>query len=236
MGIKANTQEAYYDLQGGDFEASLVVLAQSGENVTAVFTQSEGTTAMINQQLRLGAASGTTGEAIYNLDGGVLTIDEAADNVDLTKGPFQFTQPGAPVYFDFDGGTLNLKGVWDYNSLTGIQDADFRVAGIAATADLLDFTTVMIDAESFTQITSGTANAPGDYNGDGTVNRGDAVGIAADFRTNDANLSLLALTQANLGNGPSPSANPAAVPEPGTFLLAAVGILGLAGHRRRRRR
>ena len=58
------------------------------------------------------------------------------------------------TYFDFDGGTLNLIGTWDFASLTGIANSDFRVAGVAATSGDLSFTPVTIDGKSYTQIAS----------------------------------------------------------------------------------
>lgn len=146
MSLKSSGQGAYYDLQGGDFEARIVAMGAGGANSNTVFTQSAGTTAVINEQLRMGQYAGTTGSSIYHLDGGTLTIEAALN-------PFLFTQPGAPVYFDFDGGALNLKGTWDFNTLTGIANSDFRVAGVAATAGDLAFDPVTIGSDAYTQIT-----------------------------------------------------------------------------------
>lgn len=147
MCLKNQNQIAHYDLEGGDFEARNVSLCQGGANSSAYFTQGAGTTAVINQQLILGRTAGTTGEAIYHLNGGELTIESALD-------PILFFQPGAPVYFDFAGGALNLPGTWDFAALTAIPDADFRVFGIAATAANLNFDSVIVDTVEYTRITA----------------------------------------------------------------------------------
>ena len=177
MCIKSSTQEAYYDLEDGDFSAGNVYVGRSGANQTAVFTQSGGM-AMLSSGLFLGTVAGTTGESIYNLDDGELTITGGT--------PFSLTQPGAPVYFDFDGGALNLPGTWDFVGLTGIANSDFRALGVAATAGDLDFTPITLFNTDYTQITNA------------------AFG----------------------GN---------VIPEPSTFLIWSVGLLGLIGWRRRRR-
>ena len=148
MCIKSSTQIGKYDLEKGDFTASLIKLGQSGANQTAVFTQSGGT-ATLSGGITLGAVAGTTGESIYNLDGGELTITGAT--------PFTFSQPGAPVYFDFDGGTLNLPGTWDFATLTGIANADFRAFGVAAIAGDLAFTPITIGQDAYTAINARTA-------------------------------------------------------------------------------
>jgi len=145
MCIKSSTQEAYYDLEDGTFSAANVYIGRSGANQTAVFTQTDGM-GFLSGGLTLGTVAGTTGQSIYNLDGGELTIAGGT--------PFTFTQPGAPVYFDFDGGVLNLLGTWDFTTLTGIANSDFRVAGVAATAGDLDFTPVVINDRDFTAISA----------------------------------------------------------------------------------
>ena len=147
MCIKSSTQIAYYDLEAGTFSAGKVYLGRSGANQTAVFTQSGGTAAL-SGGLYLGAVAGATGESIYNLDGGDLTIAGAT--------AFTFTQPGGDVYFDFDGGTLNLKGTWDFAGLTGIANSDFRVGGLAAAAGDLDFTSISINSVDYTAISAST--------------------------------------------------------------------------------
>lgn len=146
MALKSSTQRAVYELQDGTFTVNGNVLMGNGSaNSVTEITQSSGT-ATVGGYLSLGSHAGTTGSSIYNLDGGTLTMEAAVD-------PFLFTQPGAPVYFDFDGGTLNLKGTWDFNTLTGIANSDFRVAGVAATAGDLAFDPVTIGSDAYTQIT-----------------------------------------------------------------------------------
>lgn len=152
MSIKSSTQIARYDLLGGDLEASRINMGVGSANSTNVITQSAGTTALIKNMLIMGARAGTTGRAVYNLDGGKLTIENATD-------PFVFTQPGGPVYFDFDGGVVNLQGTWNFASLTTISNSDFRVQGKAATASTLTFKAVTIGGVGFTRISSCEASA-----------------------------------------------------------------------------
>ena len=145
MCIKSSTQQAYYELNDGTFSANRVYIGRSGANQNAVFTQSGGT-ATISDVIELGTVAGTTGQSIYNLDGGELTITDGT--------PFTFTQPGAPAYFDFDGGALNLLGTWDFTTLTGIANSDFRALGVAATAADLDFAPITIGQDAYTRITN----------------------------------------------------------------------------------
>jgi hypothetical protein len=147
MGIKSSNQHAFYDLEGGEFEASQVHLGEGGANATTIFTQGPETTAVINRFLELGEKAGADGQAIYHLNGGELTIQADTD-------PFIFFQPGAPVYFNFNGGALNLKSTWDFSRLTGIENSDFRVAGVKDTAGDLQFTPIEIEGEAYTQITA----------------------------------------------------------------------------------
>jgi len=149
MCVKNSTQTAYYDLEGGDFTANGIRFGAGGSTYQAVFTQSAGT-ATVNNQILLGnnVGDGTNADAkaVYNLDGGELTIKNAT--------PFIFTQPGAPVYVDIDGGALNLLGTWDFASLTGILDSDFRSSGEAATVDNLVFTPVTLFETGYTRVTA----------------------------------------------------------------------------------
>ena len=102
--------------------------------------------------LYLGTVAGTTGRSVYNLDGGTLTMS-------ATANAFVFTQPGAPAYFDFDGGTLNLRGSWNFTSLKGISNSDFRVQGKAATAVNLSFKAVTISGLAYTKISGCEASS-----------------------------------------------------------------------------
>jgi hypothetical protein len=171
VGSNQAGANGFYDLQGGDLNVTGLfrISNQNGSNVDGVFTQSGGT-ADSNVTLQFGSKAGTTGSAIYNLDGGTLTVNHAT--------PFQFTNVAAPVYFDFDGGTLNLLGTWDYTNLTAIANSDFRFQG----APLQD---------------------------------GDLVFTA--------------------GTGPLTGYTVVAIPEPSTFALSALGLLGLLACGRRRR-
>jgi hypothetical protein len=146
MCIKNGGQVATYDLEGGEFEAANIVMTSGGANQTAIFNQGAGTTAVVNFKIELGKTAGTSGGAVYNLDGGTLTVEREVD-------PFIFHQPGAPVYFDFDGGALNLKGTWDFASLAAIPNSDFRVSGVAVTEGDLVFTPITIDVDDYTQVT-----------------------------------------------------------------------------------
>ena len=90
---------------------------------------------------------------------------------------------------------------------------------------------------------------PGDVNVDGTVDRLDMAALVrhlgnteGTWATGDLDgdgltgLSDLSLLQANLGLTAAPAASQAAVPEPTTFTLAFLGLIGCAARRRRRRR
>jgi hypothetical protein len=152
MAQKSSTQQAYYDLQGGSFDTGYLKLGSGGANQTVVFTQSGGSTATVRGKLYLGTVAGATGQSVYNLDGGTLTMSATPD-------PFVFTQPGAPVYFDFDGGILNLRGSWNFASLTAISNSDFRVQGKSATVGTLVFKAVTINGLAFTRISGCEASA-----------------------------------------------------------------------------
>jgi hypothetical protein len=152
MAQKARTQQAYYDLKGGIFDSGYLKLGSAGSNQTAVFTQSGVSVALLRGTLYLGTVAGTTGRSVYNLDGGTLTMS-------ATANAFVFTQPGAPAYFDFDGGTLNLRGTWNFTSLKGISNSDFRVRGKAATAVNLSFKAVTINGLAYTRISGCEASS-----------------------------------------------------------------------------
>ena len=77
-------------------------------------------------------------------------------------------------------------------------------------------------------------SAPGDFNGDGIVDRIDVVDIAVAYGSGVANLSVLAETQANFGN--ESAASPAALPEPSSIALLLIGLTGTTTRFRRRRR
>ncbi|MBT3200362.1 MAG: PEP-CTERM sorting domain-containing protein [Phycisphaerales bacterium] len=147
MCIKSSGQGAYYDLVDGSFTANNINLGSGGASSNAVFTQSGGT-ATVNTQINIGKYAGTTGSSIYNLDGGSLTIKK-----DLAGNPFAFTANN-DSYFDFDGGTLNLKGDWDVLDLINYADSDFRAFGGNSLVDfgLLQFSSVDIETEAYTAI------------------------------------------------------------------------------------
>jgi hypothetical protein len=150
---KSSTQEGYYDLLNGALIANNIILGNAGSNQRAVFTQSNGT-ATVNTQVIIGRQAGATGKSIYNLDGGSLTIKR-----DIAGAPFAFTQANNS-YFDFDGGTLNLKGTWGVFDLINYANSDFRIYGGNTMIDMgrLTFTPVDIDfgsgAEAYTEIKS----------------------------------------------------------------------------------
>ena len=154
FNYKGSNGQAYYELQDGDLILSgrFKMGDDLSSNATTWFTQTGGTVT-IGQDVRMGTKAGLAtgpGSAVINLDGGEMTIEAAA--------PFIFTQPGAPVFVDFDGGALNLldgtPGAWDFARLTSIANSDFRAFGVAATAADLDFTPIMIGQDSYTQITN----------------------------------------------------------------------------------
>ena len=152
MAQKSSTQQAYYDLQGGSFDAGYLKLGSGGANQTVVFTQSGGSTATVRGKLYLGTVAGASGRSVYKLNGGTLTMSATPD-------PFVFAQPGAPVYLDFAGGTLNLRGTWDFASLAAISNSDFRVQGKPATVGNLNFKAVTINGLAFTRISGCEASA-----------------------------------------------------------------------------
>ena len=147
MALARDGQSATYDLQGGTLTARGINMGNGGNTYTTLFDQTGGAATLANQ-LALGKSTTKTGSSIYNLHGGSLTIENSTT-------PFFFTTDGASTaYLDFLGsGTLNLEGSWDFASLTGISDSDFRVAGVTATAGDLAFNPVTIDTMAYTQIT-----------------------------------------------------------------------------------
>jgi hypothetical protein len=146
------TGGAYIEVTDGELNVSgTLTMAYGGATDIAWLTQSGGKVT-INNQLQMGTASAVSGvgSVIVNLDGGEMTIKGAA--------PLSFVG-GTTNYFDFNGGTLNLRGTWDFASLTGLANADFRVDGLPVTAADLAFVPITIDSLAYTQI---SLSDPGD--------------------------------------------------------------------------
>jgi hypothetical protein len=73
-----------------------------------------------------------------------------------------------------------------------------------------------------------TAGLAGDLDGDGDVDRDDAALFASYLGTGATTLADLHVLQSNLGQGvPSPALSVGTVPEPATWLLAAVALAGI---------
>ncbi len=249
MTYNGNQNKAYYNIEGGDLIVGSVIrmAIDLSQHSTNIITQSGGTVTagqLIQMGKQVGDGSVAAAAAIYNLDGGEITIKGDA--------PFTFFQPGAPVYFDFDGGALNLKGTWDFSSLTSIADSDFRAFGDAATAGDLTFEGVTLFETTYTRITATgpPPPLPGDANGNGFVDDVDLAILLGNWEQDPVIISTWTLgnfTEASLGDtdvddsdlavllgnwtGPPPAG--AAVPEPATLALLALGAL--AAIRRRRR-
>jgi len=122
LGSNQANADGYYNLQNGELNVTsrFYISDTNGSNVSGVFTQTGGTVTS-SVTLEMGDRADTSGAAIYNLDDGTLQIDHAT--------PFLFRADPAPIYFDFDGGTLNLLGTWNYTNLTAIANSDFRFHG-----------------------------------------------------------------------------------------------------------
>jgi len=130
-------------------------------NSNGTFNQSGGT--VKGTQIRFGSeAGGVGGGAVYNLDGGSLTLSNASPFPYMSES-VQGVNPN--IYFDFDGGAMNLIGTWDFARLTGIPGEDFRVAGTAATAPYLAFTPIDIGGTAYTQITGNIASGTMTWDG-----------------------------------------------------------------------
>jgi hypothetical protein len=132
---------------GGDFQ--IASHDPSYQNVKATFTQTGGSVSVdSNVTLSLGDNADTTGWAIYSLLGGTLKLNNAS-------APFLFSNDPADIYINFEYGSptsaaMILKGTWTYASLTAIANSDFRVHGIAATADTLRFVAGTGDLAGYT--------------------------------------------------------------------------------------
>lgn len=150
MALKSSTQRALYDLNGGIFSVPALRVGAGSQRYDAVFNQTGGA-ATVSSYIALGVgmtnATNPSAQAIYKLHGGELTITSSSEQL-------RFTQTlGVPVYFDFGGsGTLNLRGTWDFTSLTTIMNSDFRVAGVAAQSSDLSFTPITIGDNGYTKI------------------------------------------------------------------------------------
>lgn len=120
----------------GDFE--IASHEPTIHNVKATFIQTGGDVNVDSAvRLNLGERVDSAGWAKYELFGGTLTLNRAAT-------PLYFAADPGDIYFNFGYGSptsaaLNLKGTWDFASLTSIANADFRVYGSPATSDTLRF-------------------------------------------------------------------------------------------------
>ena len=134
---------------------------------------------------------------------------------------FKPGQNGDPTSLQFAGQTITTSAV--LVRLTYMDDlilaGDMQQGN--ATSDALRFAA---------NYGTGTTWSVGDLNHDGVINTGDALIFAANYVTGLPSLDGTTGNAAALGSGA------AAVPEPSSLLLAAIGVLGLNLLAKRRRR
>jgi hypothetical protein len=197
MNVKGTAPKAYIEVTGGELNVTgTLTMASGGGTDIAWLTQSGGKVTVGGQLQMATAAVSGAGEVIVNLDGGEMTIKNATP---LTFGG------GTPNYFDFDGGKLNLKGTWNFTSLTAIANSDFRVGGVAATSWDLNFNPVTIDTVPYTQITVSTGSSPFETWANGTFDPSLTQKLPGDNQDGD---SLTNLQEFAFGTQPTVSTGP----------------------------
>jgi len=242
MDYKGSKGKAYFEVVDGVCNINSIKMAYDLASVsTAVVTVTGGNLTVANNilmGLTVGDGSAAPGEASVHVDGGDLIIKGTT--------PFTFAVHTQPVYVDLNGGALNLKGTWDFATLTTIANSDFRVAGEAATESNLIFEETLLFGVTYTRITGLIiTGVPGDTNDDGVVDAADYIAL----KTHIGTTTGATLAEGDLdGNGTVDwadldimttalnSAGGAHVaPEPMTFfVMMAAGLPALLKRRRSR--
>ena len=202
IASSGNNSKAYYEMHS---DSGLLVFGQYGMNMTgsgtgqeAEFTQTAGTVRTGDWQqntIKMGGGVGTTGKAIYHLDGGTFEVGTIRGAGDTNLG-FEFYST-TNTYVDINGGTLVLAdelgahtGTWDFADFSSAYDMDnFRAFGIAITdASELNFTATTLTGQGFT---TGDGNGPHDGTAITAVPSGPAAelwdGSSSDKWSEDAN-------------------------------------------------
>jgi autotransporter-associated beta strand protein len=181
-----------------------------------------GVIATLTNQVAMGYAGGT-----WQGTGGITSSMAANDNTHLTAlGVIQNSADGslsgAAIYTSFDGQTVANTDVLVKYTYYG--DAD-----LSGTVDGTDYSRIDngFASRSTAHPLSGWFN--GDFNYDGVIDGSDYTLIDNAFNTQGANIS--AQVAAQIGSG----SVGAAVPEPATLSLLAIGAVGVLGRRRRSR-
>jgi hypothetical protein len=175
--------------------------------------------ATVTDQIRQGYANGT-----WAGTGGITSTSAAADPKHLTAlGVVLNNEGGTPLFSAanlFDGTVVSAGDVLVKYTYYGDANLDGKVDGS-------DYS--LIDA-GYASHGSLTGWYYGDFNYDGVIDGSDYTLIDNASNNQTVNLSSAALVAASTAQV---AATPAAVPEPGSLTLAAVGCLALLGRRRR---
>ena len=183
--------------------------------------------ATVTDQIHQGSGGGA-----WNGTGGITSSSAAADTAHLTAlGVIQNNQGGAPLYTTFDGQTVGASDVLVKFTYYG----DALLTGSVTAADYLQIDNGF-DSQNGPNPLVGWYN--GDFNYDGVINGDDYTLIDNAFNTQGS----VSVTSTSAGPAEMIAATtdqiatPAAVPEPGTLGLLAMGVAGLLMQRQRNHR
>jgi hypothetical protein len=148
-----------------------------------------------------------------------------------TPGSWDLLSASGAVTLD---GALNVTLLGGYMPALGdsftIVSARGGISGTFASAALPPLPAGQawsIDYGAGSVMLSTTTGLPGDINGDGGVNRNDVAAFTTYFGSGATTLLDLHALQAHLGRGVRNPAASSAVPEPATWMLAALGLVFL---------